>query len=123
MCVPVVKKTPCKGGNHGKHVHGGEVLRSRKHHRQLEAVIRDTIVGDILKAAGLVGGGNIGQRLVGVRLGDVGPLAGSVAVPVLHTRAGEARVDKGRILSLFDEVPRVCFKECPIRIRVQCANP
>ena len=54
---------------------------------------------------------------------DSGPLLGSVAVPVLHTRAGEARVGEGRILSLLDEFPRVCFKEWPIRIMVQCANP
>ena len=61
--------------------------------------------------------------VVGAMLGDVELLAGSVAVPVLHTRAGDARVGEDDILSLLDELLRVRFKEGSILITVQCADP
>jgi hypothetical protein len=56
----MVKKTPFEGGDYGNHVHGSEVLKSCKCHKHLEAVIRENVVGNISKAAGLVNGGNLG---------------------------------------------------------------
>ena len=89
VCVPGVKETPCEGSNRGKHLHGGEVLKSREHHRPLEAVIRNNVVGDICIAVGLVGGGNRGvstsrSMVAGATSGDVGPLP--------HPRVSDARV-------------------------------
>ena len=56
--------------------------------------------------------------VVGARLGNVDLLAGGDAVPVLHTRVGDARVGEDDILSLFDELFRVCFKEGSILLTV-----
>jgi hypothetical protein len=56
--------------------------------------------------------------VVGARLGDVDLLAGGVAVSVLHTRVGNARVGEDDILSLFDYLFCVCFKEGSILVTV-----
>jgi hypothetical protein len=95
VCVPVVRETPCEGGNRVNY--GGEVLKSREPHGPLEAVVRTNVFGNICIAVGLVGGGNRGvstfrSMVVGATSGDVGPLAGSDVAPVPHPRAGDARV-------------------------------
>jgi hypothetical protein len=56
--------------------------------------------------------------VVGARLGNVDLLAGGVAVPVLYTRVGDARVGEDDILSPFDELFLVCFKEGAILVMV-----
>ena len=71
--VPVAKGIPRESGNRGKHVHGGEVLKSREHHRPLEVVIRRNVVGS-------VDGGNrvvstLRRMVVGAVWGDVVPLS------------------------------------------------
>jgi hypothetical protein len=60
----------------------------------------------------------LGGMVVGARLGDVDLLAGGGVVSVLHTRVGDARVGEDDVLSLFNELFRVCFKEGSILITV-----
>ena len=73
MCVPVVKGTPCGGGDRGNHIHGGGVLKSWEH--PLRAVVYSNAAGDICVA---VGGGDRGVfplrvMVVGAMLGIVVP--------------------------------------------------
>ena len=56
--------------------------------------------------------------VVGARLGNVDLLAGGVAVPVLYTRVGDARVGEDDILFPFYKLPLVCFKEGAILVTV-----
>ena len=72
MCVPVVKETPREAGNRGKHVHGGGVLKSREHHRPLEAVIRRNVVGSV--GGGSRGVSTLRSVVVGATSGDVVPV-------------------------------------------------
>jgi hypothetical protein len=89
--VPVVRKTPCEGGNNGNH--GGEVPKSREPHGPPKIVVRSNVVGNNCVAIGLVGGGDRGvstlrSLAVGATSGDVG----DGVAPVPHPRADDARV-------------------------------
>jgi hypothetical protein len=52
-----------------------------------------------------------------------GLLAGAVAVPVLHTRVGDAGMGEDDVLFPVYELPLVCFKEGAILVTVLRANP
>ena len=94
VCVPVVKKALREGGNPSEDVHSGEGRSPRMHRRWLEAVLVDS-----------------------------GSLARGPADPGLYARAGEARVDEGKVLPLPCAFPRMRIHERPVRILVHCANP
>jgi hypothetical protein len=64
MCVPVVKAATREAGSRGNHVHGAEVLKSRWHHRSLEAVVRRSVVASV--DGGSRGGSTLRRMVVGV---------------------------------------------------------
>ena len=64
----------------------------------------------------------LGFMVVGARLGNVGLLAGGVAVPVLHTRVGDAGMSEDEVLFSFYELTLVCFKKGTVLVAVLRAN-